>query len=120
MRRRSASVLLLAAMLLLGACAAQPPRAPVDDPKLLEQLGFLRESAVDRGTVEGRLGAPKAVFEGGRVVAYRVFERKGQLGQGTGGSGDRCFSLVIQYSEDSRVLRHALVPVSCAPPKAMW
>lgn len=113
-RRRASVCLLLLVAALLGACASAVPRGPADDTKLLEQLGFLQDEQVQRSLVESRLGAAQALFEGGRVAVYRVYERDGRLTQ-SAARADHCFSLVIEYSEAARVQRRALVRVACQP-----
>ena len=96
----------------LAGCDSPFPRGPVDDTVLRGQLGFLQGEAVDRSLVVARLGAPAAVFEGGRLSLYRVYERAGRLTQEPV-AASRCFSLVIEYLDSGRLRRHALVRVAC-------
>jgi hypothetical protein len=67
--RRRLRACWLAAVALLAACAAGCAGIPRADPHLLD---FLDGPAVTRAQVLGRLGPDHALYENGRVVAYRI------------------------------------------------
>lgn len=96
--------------LVLAGCVSDSPRAALaDDSAIVSTLGFLREAEVDRAQVLARLGAPGDRFEGGRIVAYTVYfdpvQRRLTLRPGAGA----CFGLMIDYTPQGRVARHALI-----------
>jgi hypothetical protein len=104
--------------LALVACASEGDvRAPVDTQSPLQgELGFLLAAEAGRGEVETRLGEPAASFEAGRIVSYAVrydgrrlvlvpdSAQARSVGAATG-----CFGLMIEYSTDGRIVRHALI-----------
>jgi hypothetical protein len=59
----------LSALVALCACASQPQTHPWADANL---LAFLADTHVTRTEVTARLGDPHAIFENGRIVAYRL------------------------------------------------
>ena len=91
--------------LALAGCAT---RGPVDDQKLIEQLGFLRPGGPTSAEVESRLGPPAHVYEGGRVVTYVLVERDGRL-KTTAYAPYGGYTLVIEYAADGKLARRALV-----------
>jgi hypothetical protein len=99
-------VLVAALLLALAGCAT---RGPVDDQKVVEQLGFLRIGATSRAEVESRLGPPAHVYEGGRVVTYVLIEEQGGRLKTTAYAPYSGYTLVIEYAADGKLARRALV-----------
>lgn len=106
-RRLSAMAGAAAVAFGLVACAAWTDREAVaPGSELGVQLGFIRDPGCRRGLVEARLGDPASTFEGGRIVAYAVYDTGGRLSL----SGGRdCYGLMIEYGDDGRVARFALI-----------
>lgn len=77
---------------LLAACASPPPHGRVD------LLDFLQDGTTRRADVQLRLGEPAAMFEGERILAYR-------LGRDAGGY------LLLKGGSDWRQVRHNLMLV---------
>jgi hypothetical protein len=104
MHRRIAVALLVATLLV--ACAS----APVGQQDLLT---FLQEGQTSRQEVYLALGEPSAVFEGERILTYRLGQDKGGyflLQQGPGFQGVN-YSLVLVFDDTGQLARHALVEV---------
>jgi hypothetical protein len=100
--------LALAAIAFFLACAGCATRGPVDDQRVVDQLGFVRPGGPTRAEVEDRLGPPAHVYEGGRVVTYAIDERDGRL-TATAYAASGGYTLVIEYGADGKVARRALV-----------
>jgi len=64
---RRATLPFLTALVALWACASQPHTRA--DANL---LAFLADTHVTRTEVTAKLGDPHAIFENGRIVAYRL------------------------------------------------
>jgi hypothetical protein len=123
--------------LALGVCACasgweNQARGPVAELSPLQaELGFVRATGASRADIETRLGPPSESFEAGRIVAYAVVYDDGQrrlaLMSAKADSpllersvAATCFGLMIEYSPDGAVVRHALVRQGSARcPKAM-
>lgn len=97
-----------AALALCVAFAGCATRGPVDDEKLIQQLGFLQSGEPSRAEVERRLGPPAHFYEGGRVVTYVLEEHDGRLRAVTY-SGRSGYTLIIEYAADGKLVRRALV-----------
>lgn len=68
---------LVAAVAIAGCAGHRPVRDdPYGNKDLDAFLAFLREPGVTRTKVEARLGPPQAAFEGGRISAYRLWEKR--------------------------------------------
>jgi hypothetical protein len=80
---------------------------PTDDPAMA-QLGFLNEPGLTRDLVVARLGEPDALFEGGQIVGYDVYGGAKAMSRRPG-PGAYCFGLMVEYSADGVVARHALI-----------
>ena len=125
-------VVLLATMAVAGCAAHRPYRGdPVESKGLENFLSFLRESGVSRATVESRLGQPRSTFEGGKVVAYRLWEDSVQTAKGwdprtadytityvtscsfrpMGGCEKWMIQLMIEYSDDAKVVRYSTLSI---------
>lgn len=95
-------------------------RAPIADPRLLDQLGLLEPGAVMRATIEARLGPPEQAFEGGSIGAYRLVNIDGLLvshGPARPQAHSRAHAhywLMLQYGLDGLLVRRSLVS---APPE---
>ncbi|HSM28212.1 MAG TPA: hypothetical protein VK855_08940 [Thioalkalivibrio sp.] len=104
MYRRIAGALLVA--MFIVACAS----APVGRKDLLI---FLQDGQTSRQEVYLALGEPSAVFESGRILAYRLGQDEGGyylLQQGPGFQGVN-YSLVLVFDDTGQLARHALVEV---------
>lgn len=104
MFRRIAGSLFVA--VLLAACAS----APVGRQDL---LSFLQDGQTSRQEVYLALGEPSGVFEGGRILAFRLGQDKGGyflLQKGPGFQGVN-YSLVLVFDDTGQLARHAFVEV---------
>jgi hypothetical protein len=95
-------------------------RSPISEQNpLMAELGFVRAAGAGRTDVETRLGPPPETFESGRIVSYAVFldvrshrlslvAAKGEASHPSIVPGP-CFGLMIEYSPDGAIVRHALI-----------
>jgi len=97
-------VAVAALFFLLGGCAT---RGPIDDPATIRELGFL-QPGVTRAEVEGRLGQPEQLYEGGRIATYAVVERDGRLATVVSPYG-ATYTLVVEYAPNGTVTRRSLL-----------
>lgn len=87
----------------IGACAS-PPVGQKD------LLAFLESGAPSRAEVIQRLGTPHALYEGGRIVAYRIAEDEG--GYYLPGLGRPAkYSVVLVFEPGDQLRRYSLVKV---------
>jgi hypothetical protein len=106
-------------------------RGPVAELSPLQaELGFVRAPGARRADIETRLGPSSESFEAGRIVGYAVLydvERR-RLALVTAKADPHrqpfvaaaCFGLMIEYSLDGAIVRHALIRQGSARcPKAM-
>lgn len=121
-------------MLRLAACGAlvvnacgcasgqeEQARGPIPEASpLLAELGFVRAAGASRYDVETRLGPPPESFEDGRIVSYAVFldvrshrlslvQALGALPHSSSVAPGACFGLMIEYSPEGAIVRHALI-----------
>ena len=87
----------------IGACASPP----VGQKGLLV---FLESGAPTRAEVVRRLGAPDALYEGGRIVAYRVAEDEGGYYL-PGLSRPAQYSVVLVFDAGDELRRYSLVKI---------
>lgn len=104
---RLASALAGVVLAASGLAGCATARAPVDTPPALAWLSFLDEPGLLRADVDQRLGAPRAVYEQGRVASYRL--RVHRPWYDLRDSFDDLYALMVEYDEAGHVRRHALV-----------
>ena len=104
MNDRSAGLLLVFA--LLAGCASQPIGKH-------DLVNFLSSGQTDRDEIYLKLGDPSAIYEGGRIVTYRLAKDEGGyfLLQKGPGFQSVIYSLVLVFDETGKLARHALVQV---------
>lgn len=107
--RPSCSILcrqLTLACLILAGCAV----APVGRKDLLD---FLRDDVTRRDDVQLQLGEPSALYEGSRVLAYRL--KKDEGGFVLVSKRDNWFgvqyNLMMVFDADGILRRHSLVEI---------
>jgi hypothetical protein len=108
--------LAIAPCALLIACASHV--APVKDPALLKELGFLHPGSTSREEVRTRLGSAVRSYESGRIVSYAVYKTAdGRLSVSASSavmapgelSGGERFSLILVFTPDGILDRQSLV-----------
>jgi hypothetical protein len=100
-----ASALLL--VLVLTACATEPVGRP-------DLLNFLNDGVTRREDVHLQLGEPSTMYEGSRILAYRL-KKDGSGGYTLVGKRENwqgtLHSLILVFDEGGILKRHALVTV---------
>jgi hypothetical protein len=105
---------LFAVVAVLSACAGIT-RGVVEDPKMTTQLAFLNGSNVSRASVEARLGAPSASYEGGTVVSYGLYTgtdtvyNDDLLKTTPNVWGPPRYALLLQYDPNGQLVRYVLI-----------
>lgn len=96
------------AVALLVACTSPPQQGQSD------LLDFLQDGNTRREEVQMRLGEPNAMYEGNRIVAYRL--RRDQAGYVLvkGGSDwqEVRYNLMLAFDAQGVLRRHTLVEVN--------
>jgi hypothetical protein len=106
-RKSNLSAIVLIAC-LLTACATSER---LNSSQTARYDGFIRDGQTTKSQVEAQLGSPRAVFEEGRVLMYRVY----LLDDGRmnlQGKGD-CYACVLAFGKDSVLERHSLIKNGC-------
>ncbi|MDH5536038.1 MAG: hypothetical protein OEZ08_10780 [Betaproteobacteria bacterium] len=103
----SRTFLLVALVAALAGCASTPPIGKKD------LLTFLHDGKTTREDVMLHLAEPSAIFEGGRIITYRLDEDEGGYTiAGARTQGWCCkYSLVLSFDEKGVLRRHSLVRV---------
>jgi hypothetical protein len=93
---------------LLTACATSER---LNSSQSSRYEGFIRDGQTTKSQVEAQLGHPRAVFEEGRVLTYRVYlQDDGRMN--LQGKGD-CHACVLAFGEDGVLERHSLIKNGC-------
>jgi hypothetical protein len=95
-------------LILVAGCVTAPKAT--QDPNL---LAFLERGPVTRADVTGHLGAPRATFESGHVLTYRLGGSKAgySLVTQTDGWENVNYDLVLVFDADGELQQHALVDI---------
>ncbi len=100
----------LVVMLLLGISIAACTTQPLGRSDL---LSFIRDGQTNREQTILSLGEPAALYEGGRILAFRLGKDDGGhflVGKGAGFSSVK-ISLIMVFDDHGVLLRHSLVQV---------
>jgi hypothetical protein len=98
------SAIVVGTAFIFGACSSTLERVP--DSEAVKGFAFLQANTVTRQEIQGRIGAPAATYENGRIATYPLTKSDGRFAPG----GDHpTFTLVVIYGQDGMVERWSLV-----------
>jgi hypothetical protein len=106
--RRAWCVLAITFVLTGAGCPAAkvgPLTGPGGEPPVV--FAFIENGATTRARVLDQLGSPQAEFEHGRVLAYRLDEKRDLVAS----FHQTAYSLILVFDERGILERHALVRV---------
>lgn len=84
---------------------------PVVDDNIRALVGHLSTGHTSRHDIESRYGGPINTYEEGRIAAWLLVERDGELRIATGLDHRGGFNLMLDFGDDDVVDRYNIVAV---------